>query len=471
MRSFNPVNALGDLFSKPAPEEATSRPREAHFIDGDDDLFRTTGAGLRDLTGNTLRRAQDLSVELYRKNPLANRIIKIYTTYMAGEGFALEAHNPDVQAAIDEFWDAERNDMAMNHRRFARDYLLNGEAPHPVATDDTGNTTIGYIDPQRIDHVNASSLNRLILESIVIRKQGGEQILDIVRREQDIMDEDAGLLTGDIFFWLHDRIGAATRGTPFLLAAIDWLDAYDQTLWEMLERIKATRAFFWDVEVAGGADEIAAAKKDWGTTAPRSGSVRFRTEAIKISAEQPNIGTNDDVSAATYLLRHIATAAGLAPTWLGDPEDANRSTAEQMDKPVLRALEDTQGTWKAHMEELLRFVVDRKVAAGMLERIVERHDEQGNPTGDMVPASSLVEVVVPALTDDAIVDAATSLAQMATAFVQLDMIDVVDRDTLRKVVRHVLPALGIPADQLPDPDDEETTDEEVLAALEALRRP
>ena len=211
MRSFNPVNALGDLFSKPAPEEATSRPREAHFIDGDDDLFRTTGAGLRDLTGNTLRRAQDLSVELYRKNPLANRIIKIYTTYMAGEGFALEAHNPDVQAAIDEFWGAERNDMAMNHRRFARDYLLNGEAPHPVATDDTGNTTIGYIDPQRIDHVNASSLNRLILESIVIRKQGGEQILDIVRREQDIMDEDAGLLTGDAVVLARGILKTAER--------------------------------------------------------------------------------------------------------------------------------------------------------------------------------------------------------------------------------------------------------------------
>ena len=186
MPPLNPLDALGDLFGKPAPEEATSAAREGHFIDDDDDLFRTTGAGLRDLTGNTLRRAQDLSVELYRKNPLANRIIKIYTTYMAGEGFALVAHNPDVQAVIDEFWDAERNDMAMNHRRFARDYLLNGEAPHPVATDETGNTTIGYIDPQRIDHVNSSPANRLILESLVIRKQGAEEVLDIFLAGPDL---------------------------------------------------------------------------------------------------------------------------------------------------------------------------------------------------------------------------------------------------------------------------------------------
>lgn len=468
---MNPLETLGALFGKEAAPAPTSHVTEGHSVDPDDDLFRTTGSGLRDLGGNVLRRAQDISVDLYRKNPLANRIIKIYTTFMAGDGFTISCDNPEVQDIATEFWDAERNEMNLNHRRFARDYLLNGEAPHPVATDETGNTTIGYVDPQVISHIEASSFNRLILESVVLRHGADEENLAIVRREQDILEPEAGLLTGDIFFWLNDRIGASTRGTPFLLPILDWLDAYDQTLWEMLERIKATRAFFWDVEVAGGADEIAAAKKQWGTIAPRSGSVRYRTEAIKISAEQPDIGTEADVGAATYLLRLIATGAGLAPTWLGDPEDANRSTAEQMDKPVLRALQDTQVTWKADMEELLRFVVDRKVAAGMLERIVERHDEQDNPTGEMVPASSTVEVVVPALTDDAIVDAATGLASMASAFVQLDMIDVVDRDVLRRVVRHVLPALGIPADQLPDPSDDDMDDGDVLDALEALRRP
>jgi hypothetical protein len=446
-------------------EEAAPR------VDPDDHLYRITGHGLRDLTGATLRRAQDISVDLYRKNALANRIVKIYTTFMAGDGFALSADNPDVQATIEEFWYAERNEMDLNHRRFARDWLLYGEGFHPVATDEAGNTTIGFIDPQQVDKITASKMNQLVLETVHLHATEEQRPLQIVSRQTDPALEDLGLLTGDTFAWLYDRIGASTRGTPFLLPLLDWLDAYDQTLWELIERMKAVRAFFWDVGVEGGAEEVEQAKAIWGTTAPRSGSVRFRSNAMEVDATQPSIGAYEDVAGARFILRLIATGAGLAPHWLGDPEDANRSTAEQMDVPVLRALADTQAVWKAQMEEALRFTVDRKVAAGMLPAVVERYDEQGNPTGDMVPAGDTVEVITPALTDDEIEAAAASIAAVAGAFAQLDMLDLADRDAMRFIVRRLLPSLGVPADELPEPDEDgEIDDEEALAALEAMAR-
>lgn len=466
------TDAIADLLgggAEPAP--TIIHVEEATQVDPDDHLYRAAGAGLRDLTGGKLRRAQDISIDLYRKNPLANRIIHVYTTFMAGEGFAVSCDNPDVQAVADEFWYAERNEMDINHRRFARDWLLYGEGIHPAATDETGNTTIGFIDPQSIDKITTSSLNQLILEAVHLHSSAleGTPPLQIIRRQTDPGGEDLGLLTGDTFAWLHDRIGAATRGTPFLLPILDWLDAYDQTLWELVERIKATRAFFWDVGVEGGQTEVDQARAIWGKNAPRSGSVRFRTNAMEVSAQQPDIGVHEDVAGARLLLRLIATGAGLAPHWLGDPEDANRSTAEQMDIPVLRALADTQAVWKAQMEETLRFVVDRKVAAGMLPAVVERHDEQGNPTGERVPAGETVEVVVPNLTDDEIEGAAGSLAEVAAAFTQLDMIDVIDREAMRVIIRRILPALGVPASELPEPDDDGELDpEEAQQAIESI---
>jgi hypothetical protein len=470
-------NAIANLLGvTPAGPTYINHIEEAgpNYIDKDDAYYRAYGATLRDLTGNTLRRAQDISVDLYRKNPLANRIVKIYTTFMAGEGFAINAANPDVQAITDEFWYAERNEMDLNHRRFARDWLLYGEAHHPVAVDETGNTTIGFIDPQRVERITTSDLNQLILESVVLLRggTGEQQALQIVHRQTDPALDDLGLLTGETFAWLFDRIGASTRGTPFLLPIVDWLDAYDQTLWELLERVKAARAFFWDVTVEGGEQEVEDAKAVWGTTAPKSGTARFHTNAMTVEAQQPTLGAYEDVAAARYILRLISTGAGLAPHWLGDPEDANRSTAEQMDIPVLRALQDTQAQWKAQMEEALRFVVDRKVAAGLLPAVVPRYDEQGNETGEELPARELIEVITPALTDDEIEAAAASIAAVAGAFTQLDMIDVVDRESMRKVIRALLPALGVPADELPDPEEEGNDEEaeELVAALESLRR-
>lgn len=445
------------------------------MIDPDDDLYRSTGMGYRDLLGFTLTRAQNLCVQMYRSNPLANRIIKIYVAFMAGEGFSVSAANPDVQAIVDEFWSAERNQMDDNHKRFARDKLLFGEGIHPVSVDEMGNTTIGFIDPTNIDRIERSTLNNMILEAVILRPSPGAdpQPLKIVRPETDPFDDDAGLLTGDVFAWLHDRIAAASRGTPFLLPIIDWLDAYDQVLWELVERIKAVRAFFWDVEVQGAdVSMLEEIKLQWGRTAPRSGSVRYRNEKMTVQAQQPQIGAYEDVAAARYILRHIATGSGLQPHWIGDPEDANRSTAETMDKPVFRALEDVQADWKSNMEAVLRFAVDRKVAKGLLDRVVPVYDEAGQPTEEMMPAHDLIEVTVPAITDDDVTAAAASLAALAGAFIQLDSIAAIDRNTLRMVIRHLLPALGIPADDLPDP--EEADDDEIAQAtgsmLEEARR-
>jgi len=98
------------VFFKPAPTRTPIRLSEGSIvdvaagqIDSDDSLYRRLGAMPRDLLGTTLRRAQDLSVALYRGNPLANRIISIYRSFLAGEGSDVGADNPEVAAVIDDF--------------------------------------------------------------------------------------------------------------------------------------------------------------------------------------------------------------------------------------------------------------------------------------------------------------------------------------------------------------------------------
>lgn len=466
------------FFNQPAAATPARVAEALGSLDNDDDLYRRAGGAHRDLLGTTLWRAQELCVHLYRSNPLANRIIKIYTTYMAGTGFTATAHNLEVQAVLDEFWAAPRNRLDLYHRGYARDYLTFGEGVHPVTADEVGNTTIGFIDPTRVDRIERDQRNNMILDQLHLQRSlrtDNDRPLQIVRPTEDVFDREAGLLIGDALVWLHDRIGAATRGTPFLLPTLDWLDAYDQTLWELLERVKATRAFFWDVMVTGGETEVQEAKRVWGTTPPRSGSVRFRTDAMTVDATQPSLGAYEDANAARLILRHIASGAGVAPHWLGDPEDANRSTADSMDKPILRALEDAQADWRLRMTEAAQFAVDRKVAVGLLPRIVDVHDDKGRPTGERLPARDTVEIITPPINDDDIAAAAAALGQVAQAFVQLDLVDGTDPQTTRRIVRQLLPALGVPADELPDPEDDDGDPDRAatraeIEALESITR-
>jgi len=462
------------VFFKPAPTRTPIRLSEGSIvdvaagqIDSDDSLYRRLGAMPRDLLGTTLRRAQDLSVALYRGNPLANRIISIYRSFLAGEGSDVGAENPEVAAVIDDFWTSPRNNLEKHHRDYARDWLLAGEGFHPFATDEMGNTTVGYIDPTSVTRIRRDPGNNMVLTTVHVTRGAEDIPLEIIRRQTDPTEPDAGLYVGETTAWLYDRIMASTRGTPFLLPSLDWLDAYDQVLWEMLERQKALRAHFWKVTVDGGQDEIDLAEKLFGTTAPRSGSVRFVTNAMEVTAESPQLGAYEDAAAARYQHQHIAVGAGLAPHWLGSYEDANRSTAEQMDIPVMRSLTDTQAEWRGNMLQMLHYAVDRKVAAGQLPAVLPRY-QNGVATGDMLPAHELVTITLPAVSEAKVESAATTLAQVAAAFVQLDMLGVIGEDTMRMVVRQVLPALGVPASELPEPEDDPAGERSAVA--ETIRR-
>jgi len=253
--------------------------------------------------------------------------------------------------------------------------------------------------------------------------------------------------------WLFERIAAATRGTPLLLPNLDWIDAYDQVLWEMLEREKAIRAFYWDVSVEGGPNQVQEAREMFGTAPPRTGSVRFHTAATEINAVSPQLGHHESIKTATYQLRNIATGAGLAPHWLSEPEDANRSTAEQMDLPVLRNLTDVQQDWRTSLEDLTRFVIDQKVKAGMLTAVLPEILEDGTK-GELLPARDLFTINQPELESAKVEAAAAALSQVASAVVQLDMVDGIGRETIRRMVRAILPSLGLPADEIPTDDDQ-----------------
>jgi len=458
------------LFS---PPPVTTRVVESvsdmPLVDSDDASYRRLGAAPRDLQGTTLIKAMNLSVALYRANPLANRIISIYRSFMSGVGFDITATNPEVDAVVSDFWKGPRNRLDRNHSNYTRDHLLMGETHLPIAEDQTGNLTVGYIDPVTVEKILRDPTNNMLLTDIEVRAglTAETETLRIVGMNTDPTEPDAGLWKGQVCTWLFDRIAAGTRGTPFLLPVLDWLDAYDQVLWELLERQKALRSHFWAVTVQGGENEVAAAQALFGTTAPRTGSVRYQTDAMKIDAVSPTLGTSDDVPAAQYQHRHIASGVGLAPHWLGDPNDTNRSTAESMDVPVLRSLADTQDEWARNTVELAQVAVDAKVRARMLPPILPVV-ENGQPVrGSEKPAREHVKVVAPEIEDRKVVDAAAALASTASAFISLDMLGTIRRDTMVKVVRQMLPALGIPADELPAPDADADMQ---ISALESYRR-
>jgi hypothetical protein len=163
----------------------------------------------------------------------------------------------------------------------------------------------------------------------------------------------------------------------------------------LIDRTALARYMVWDVTVEGGQPEVEAfVAARGGTHVPPSGSVEVHNSSVTWKPQTVQSGAYEDAAANRSVLTNIASGTGLAKTWLAEPEDANRATSLTMAEPVRRRVGGVQKVWLAQETELVRYAVDRAVAAGRLPKVVEATDPRTGAV-TQIPASQAVIVTGP----------------------------------------------------------------------------
>jgi hypothetical protein len=159
----------------------------------------------------------------------------------------------------------------------------------------------------------------------------------------------------------------------------------------LIDRTALARYLVWDVTVQGGQTEVDAfVAARGGTHVPRSGSVEVHNASVTWEPKTASSGSFEDVKASQSVMTNIAAGAGLAKTWLAEPEDANKATSQTLAEPVRRRVGGLQQLWLAQQTELCRFAVDRAVAAGRLRATVETTDPKTGQTIEKPAAQSVI---------------------------------------------------------------------------------
>ncbi|RSD26355.1 hypothetical protein [Amycolatopsis eburnea] len=358
-------------------------------IDGDRG-FRPAGSQGRQVPAWTLEKAREYSVAGYRSNPMVKAIIDTYTSFCVGDkGVTYQVTNPDVARVVDEFWTDPANNMAALQDPWLRTELLNGESLTELMTGSTsGVTRLCPVDPSIIEEVYLRGGNPLWPQMVKFQNGAERDELKLVA-----VDDYTGLRTGEALLWTpHKALITDTRGLPFLSTVLDWLDSYDQVLSNLIDRTALARYLVWDVTVKGGQTDVDNfVKARGGTHVPRSGSVEVHNESVEWNAKTAQTGAFEDTEAASSVLTLAAAGSGLSKTWLAEPDGANRATSLSMAEPVRRRISGVQGLYLAEQAELLRYVVDRAVAARRLAAEVEARDPASGQSL-MVKASQTVTV-------------------------------------------------------------------------------
>ena len=172
---------------------------------------------------------------------------------------------------------------------------------------------------------------------------------------------------GSCFYFTVNKVSNATRGRSDLLSLIDWVDAFDQLLFNEIDRGLLLKAFIWDVSLDGYSDQqITEYKK--ANPQPRPGSVRYHNKSVEWKAVTPDLKAADSAAAADLILSYISTGARLPKTWLNGMMDVNKATAQELGAPALARLSLRQKLVKYIITLIITFALDQAEIHGLVNK-------------------------------------------------------------------------------------------------------
>lgn len=348
--------------------------------DGEDPGFRriTSVATLRDLNPLMHDRMLQLCYFLRVTTPFGKRIVEILTDYTVGKGIRVTAKDPRVQQVVDDFWHDDVNNMDENVEQWSDELTTFGELCVPVAVNPVnGKVRVGYIDPMNIDTIQfaematadgTASIN--VPFAVRLRREVGDVVekpMPIVRRSEDANSESYGKLEGECFYFNINKAKSASRGFSELFSLADWIDLFDQMIFDFGDKVRFLNSFVWHYVLKGADDTKTNAYKDKLTKAPpRQGGVWVTNDQVEVKPLTPDFKGQDMASGANMVKKYGWGGAGIPMVLTGDGEDSNRASALEMNAPFTKKIQKRQNHMARCLKAVLDFVIERAQRAGVL---------------------------------------------------------------------------------------------------------
>jgi len=352
------------LLGKKFLESLQKTPESISTGRKEDEGWRTiTRDKTRDLTPLTQERMQEIAFHLYDTNPVAHRILEMTKDFVVGEGITFKAANPEVQSILEIFWNDPVNAWDLKQGQRVLELGLFGEQFYPVAVNEIdGKVQMGYLDPCSVEDVIADKNNIEIIRKVISKSFGSTpaKSYNVIHLDMDPQSKTYGRLVGDIFFFAINKVANARRGRSDLFSIADWIDGYDQFLFNRLERSHLMNVFLWDVTLEGYDQK----KIDtWLTSQglPKPGSLRAHNEKVTWNAVIPKLEAHDASEEAKLFRNQILGGAGLPPHWYAGGEGITRATALEMSTPVIKRLKTRQRFFKHMLQFIFSFVIDQAI--------------------------------------------------------------------------------------------------------------
>ena len=322
-----------------------------------------------DYDAGTIQEHYSDSLEAWRKNPIAWRIIAITTDYIVGDQVIITSPKRDLQRFIAAFWNHAQNRMELRLEAMADELSRAGDlfvTLHRNPID--GMSYIRFVTKDRIERIETSENDWEHELAYYETQETGEARKWISASNPQASSADAVML-----HYAVNRPLGALMGEGDITSMLPWLQRYSRMLEDRVRLHWAVRAFLWVVTVPSTKIRE---KQEQYRTPPDAGSIIVKDESETWESVNPVLHATDAQHDLKAVRGMIDAGSGYPPHWRGEAADANLATATAMQGPTERHLLRRQKYFSFTLQDILYYAYQRAVEIGKARRInIDGYDD------------------------------------------------------------------------------------------------
>jgi hypothetical protein len=314
------------------------------------------------------------SLEAWRVNPVARRVVGLTTQYVVGGGISVSCKHEPTARFVDAFWNHPLNRMGVRLPELCDELTRSGNLFLLLSTDAAGMSYVRCVPALEIERIE-SRPNDVEQDRFFFPKPTLDRPDPLPWPAYD-ESEQAGSNTGFQPVMLHYAINrpvGAQWGESDLAPVLKWLARYAAWLEDRARLNRFRNAFLYVVRSRFSSEaERIARQRSLNANPPGPGSILVADESESWEVISPKLESADANTDGLALKKMLAAGAGVPLHFLAEPESSTRTTAEAAGGPTYRHYEQRQQFFTWMVRDLLRAVVNRRA---LVDRRVSRKAE------------------------------------------------------------------------------------------------
>lgn len=302
------------------------------------------------------------SLNAWRFNPLARRIVELTTQYAVGGGLKAICTASETQAFLEQFWNHRLNRMDSRVNELSDELCLSGNLFLLLTTDLSGMSYLRVLPAGDIESI-ISSENDIEQEIAFYLRTKDETETEVYAAYDSQKDEvdSLGRLKPVVLHYALNRPSGSQWGEGDLTPVLKWLARYTAWLEDRVRLNRFRNAFIYVVKARFGSEtERSVRQLQLTANPPAPGSVLVTDESEEWSVLAPKLEALDAATDGLAIKKMIAAGVGLPLHFLAEPESSTKTTAEAAGSPTYRRFAERQRFICTMLEDVLSVIIQRR---------------------------------------------------------------------------------------------------------------